>query len=73
MLVLFLQIIIKEFLWKKNKQNIWQFLKAVLKNNESHVNGMFRELKEEIGLNRSDVIIIGKTTRWLCYDIPKVI
>ena len=28
-------------------------------------------LKEEIGLDRDDVIIIGKTTKWLCYEIPK--
>ena len=32
---------------------------------------MFRELKEEIGLNKDDVIIIGKTTKWLSYEIPK--
>jgi putative (di)nucleoside polyphosphate hydrolase len=32
---------------------------------------MFRELKEEIGLDRDDVIIIGKTTKWLSYEIPK--
>ena len=34
---------------------------------------MFRELKEEIGLDRDDVIIIGKTTKWLSMKSQKVI
>ena len=59
------------FFGKRINKNIWQFPQGGLKNKESHVNGMFRELKEEIGLDRDDVIIIGKTTKWLCYEIPK--
>ena len=35
------------------------------------MNGMLRELKEEIDLT-GDVIIIGKTTKWLSYEIPKL-
>ena len=72
MLVLFLQIIIKRvFFGKRINKNVWQFPQGGLKNQESHVHGMFRELKEEIGLDRDDVIIIGKTTKWLCYGNPK--
>tara|TARA_B100001287_G_C22644700_1_gene512056 strand:- start:844 stop:1308 length:465 start_codon:yes stop_codon:yes gene_type:complete len=59
------------FFGKRINKNVWQFPQGGLKNNESHVNGMFRELKEEIGLTRDDVIIIGKTTKWLSYEIPK--
>ena len=61
----------KVFFGKRINKNVWQFPQGGLKNQESHVNGMFRELKEEIGLDRDDVIIIGKTTKWLCYEIPK--
>ena len=71
MLVLFLQTIIKRFFLEKNKQKCLAISQGGLKNQESHVNGMFRELKEEIGLDRDDVIIIGKTTKWLSYEIPK--
>ena len=59
------------FFGKRINKNIWQFPQGGLKNNESHVNGMFRELKEEIGLNKDDVVIMGKTTKWLSYEIPK--
>ena len=59
------------FFGKRINKNVWQFPQGGLKNNESHVNGMFRELKEEIGLNKDDVVIMGKTTKWLSYEIPK--
>jgi putative (di)nucleoside polyphosphate hydrolase len=32
---------------------------------------MYRELFEEIGLDKSDVKILGKTKDWLRYDLPK--
>ena len=49
------------FFGKRINKNVWQFPQGGLKNNESHVNGMFRELKEEIGLNKDDVIIAPLT------------
>ena len=32
---------------------------------------MYRELYEEIGLKKNDVLIIGKTKEWLKYELPK--
>ena len=61
----------KVFFAKRINHNVWQFPQVGLKKKESHVNGMFRELREEIGLNKEDVIIIGKTKKWLSYEIPK--
>ncbi len=31
---------------------------------------MFRELQEEVGLEPHLVEILGRTSDWLCYDIP---
>ena len=32
---------------------------------------MFRELHEEVGLDKEDVEVIGSTKRWLKYKLPK--
>jgi len=32
---------------------------------------MFRELKEEVGISKDKVKILGKTNDWLYYDVPK--
>ena len=56
---------------KRFKENSWQFPKGGFENNESASTAMFRELYEEIGLNKNDVIILGKTENWLKYDLPK--
>ena len=32
---------------------------------------MYRELYEEVGLKKNDVLIIGKTKEWLKYELPK--
>lgn len=32
---------------------------------------MFRELHEEVGLDKEDVEVIGSTKRWLKYRLPK--
>lgn len=56
---------------KRFKENSWQFPQGGFENNESASTAMFRELYEEIGLNKNDVIILGKTENWLKYDLPK--
>lgn len=52
-------------------QNGWQFPQGGLLENETPEEGMFRELHEEVGLNRQDVTILGQTERWLYYYLPR--
>lgn len=49
----------------------WQFPQGGLKANESVVEGMYRELLEETGLQANDVEVIAHTKDWLKYDLPK--
>ena len=48
----------------------WQFPQGGMKENETPEQTMFRELKEEIGLNPEDVQILAITRRWLRYRLP---
>lgn len=49
----------------------WQFPQGGLNSNEAPVDAMFRELKEEVGLDRDDVVLLGSTKRWLKYRLPQ--
>src|SRR3990167_6400614 len=48
----------------------WQFPQGGMKEDETPEQTMYRELKEEIGLNPEDVHILGSTRRWLRYRLP---
>lgn len=48
----------------------WQFPQGGMKKNETPEQTMFRELKEEVGLNPEDVEILAATKRWLRYRLP---
>jgi putative (di)nucleoside polyphosphate hydrolase len=48
----------------------WQFPQGGMMENETPEQTMFRELKEEIGLNPEDVQILASTRRWLRYRLP---
>jgi putative (di)nucleoside polyphosphate hydrolase len=52
-------------------QDAWQFPQGGIRHQETPQQALFRELKEEIGLDPSDVRILGKTQNWLHYDLPK--
>ena len=56
---------------KRYKENSWQFPQGGFEENENAESAMFRELFEEIGLRKKDVVILGKTKGWLKYDLPK--
>jgi len=56
---------------KRINQDVWQFPQGGVRENETPQQAVFRELKEEVGLNPSDVRILGKTEDWLTYDLPK--
>ena len=48
----------------------WQFPQGGLMVGESAEEAMFRELKEEVGLDSEHVQVLGSTTEWLKYRLP---
>lgn len=48
----------------------WQFPQGGMQENETPLQTMFRELKEEVGLDPEDVEVLASTRRWLKYRLP---
>lgn len=48
----------------------WQFPQGGMQEEETPEQSMFRELKEEIGLNPDDVEVLACSKRWLRYRLP---
>ena len=61
----------KLFWGKRIQQDAWQFPQGGIRENETPQQAAFRELKEEVGLDPSDVRILGRTEDWIHYDLPK--
>lgn len=59
------------FFAKRIGRDAWQFPQGGVNEKESLEEALFRELKEEIGLEKNDVSILGRTRHWLRYRIPK--
>jgi putative (di)nucleoside polyphosphate hydrolase len=49
----------------------WQFPQGGIRRRESPLQAMYRELGEEIGLERADVELRGSTSSWLRYRLPE--
>ncbi len=49
----------------------WQFPQGGIRPDEDPLNAMYRELHEEIGLSDDDVELIGETSDWLRYRLPR--
>lgn len=60
----------KVFFAKRIGMVAWQFPQGGMLTNETPEQTMYRELKEEIGLNPQDVEIIASSKRWLRYRLP---
>ncbi len=61
----------KVFWARRYGQNAWQFPQGGIHQNESPDQAMYRELFEETGLSPEHVEIVGKTSKWLRYRLPK--
>jgi putative (di)nucleoside polyphosphate hydrolase len=61
-----------QVLWaRRYGQHSWQFPQGGIKPGESPEQAMYRELFEEVGLNRKDVRVLASTRSWLRYKLPK--
>ena len=58
------------FWGKRIKEHAWQFPQGGIKAGETPQDAMYRELKEETGLEPHHVKILGRTRNWLHYDVP---
>lgn len=52
-------------------QNAWQFPQGGIKEHETPEQALYRELAEEVGLEPHHVELVGSTTRWLRYHLPR--
>lgn len=60
-----------EVFWgKRIREHSWQFPQGGINPGESPEEAMYRELKEEVGLNPDHVKILGRTKSWMRYDVP---
>jgi len=59
-------------LWARRiGQDAWQFPQGGIAEQESPEQAMYRELREEIGLESRDVSIVTTTSDWVHYRLPK--
>lgn len=62
----------KQVLWARRMgQNAWQFPQGGMQTHETPEQALWRELDEEIGLNKHDADIVAVSHRWLRYRLPK--
>lgn len=61
-----------QVLWAKRiGQDAWQFPQGGIRQGEKLQHAMYRELKEEVGLEADDVEIVSSTRDWLYYELPR--
>jgi putative (di)nucleoside polyphosphate hydrolase len=58
------------FLGRRTGGKGWQFPQGGMRRGETAEESLFRELREEIGLESRDVKVLGATSRWLRYRLP---
>ena len=61
-----------EVFWgKRIKEHVWQFPQGGIKGGETPEQAMYRELKEEVGLDPCHVITLGRPRGWLARGGPQ--
>ncbi|MGD8558574.1 MAG: RNA pyrophosphohydrolase [Gammaproteobacteria bacterium] len=61
-------------LWARRiGQNAWQFPQGGIKPNETAEQALYRELWEEVGLGPDQVDVLGATSGWLRYRLPRAL
>ena len=58
------------FLGRRSGGHGWQFPQGGIARGEQPDEALYRELKEEIGLDRADVTPLAQSSRWLRYKLP---
>ena len=63
----------RQVLWARriHQQSAWQFPQGGVDEGEAVEQALFRELKEELGLEKVDVKILAQTQDWFFYAIPE--
>ena len=59
------------FWGRRHGHDAWQFPQGGLATGETALEAMYRELHEEVGLEKGDIEVLGCTRRWLKYRLPK--
>ena len=58
--------------WAQRSSNDgWQFPQGGMRSDETPVEAMYRELREETGLREDQVRMLGSTPGWLRYQLPR--
>ncbi len=62
-----------QLLWARRVggRDAWQFPQGGIHKGESPEQALYRELEEEVGLQRDAVEVLGSTRGWLRYRLPK--
>ena len=61
-----------QLLWAKRiGMDAWQFPQGGLAPGETPERALYRELREELGLEPADVQVLGATREWLRYTLPQ--
>lgn len=60
----------KVFLGRRTGGRGWQFPQGGIREGETAEEAVYRELAEEVGVDREHVELIGSTSGWLSYRLP---
>ena len=59
------------FWGKRIREHSWQFPQGGINPGETPEQAMYRELREEVGLEPHHVKVLGRTREWLRYEVPQ--